>query len=128
MAGGYTRIAEPSNISVKRIENGVESVVKLNAKRMARGGASAAFKILPGDIITVPESFFRNRAQRDVRKVSYRLSVISYPVCLLRQPFCPTQGRAILFALTFDRPYSQPLLCFPARFAPNPPLITDSDD
>ena len=58
MAGGYTRIAEPSNISVKRIENGVESVVKLNARRMARGGASAAFKILPGDVITVPESLF----------------------------------------------------------------------
>jgi protein involved in polysaccharide export with SLBB domain len=58
MAGGYTRIAEPSNISVKRIENGVESVMKLNAKRMARGGASAAFKIIPGDVITVPESLF----------------------------------------------------------------------
>lgn len=58
MAGGYTRIAEPSNISVRRIENGVESVVKLNAKRMARGGASAAFKIFPGDVITVPESLF----------------------------------------------------------------------
>lgn len=58
MAGGYTRIAEPSNISVKRIENGVESVMKLNAKRMARGDASAAFKILPGDVISVPESLF----------------------------------------------------------------------
>ena len=58
MAGGYTRIAEPSKISVKRIENGVESVAKVNAKRMARGDASAAFKIIPGDVITVPESLF----------------------------------------------------------------------
>jgi polysaccharide export outer membrane protein len=58
MAGGYTRIAEPSNITVKRIENGVESLLKLNAKRMARGGASSDFKILPGDVISVPESMF----------------------------------------------------------------------
>jgi len=58
MAGGYTRIAEPSNITVKRIANGVESLMKLNAKRMARGDASAAFKILPGDVISVPESMF----------------------------------------------------------------------
>ena len=28
MAGGYTRIAEPSNITVKRIENGVESLAE----------------------------------------------------------------------------------------------------
>ena len=58
MAGGYTRIAEPSNITVKRIENGAESLMKLNAKRMARGGASATFKIRPGDVINVPESMF----------------------------------------------------------------------
>ncbi|MGA7215837.1 MAG: polysaccharide biosynthesis/export family protein [Terrimicrobiaceae bacterium] len=58
MAGGYTRIAEPSNITVKRIENGVESLLKLNAKRMARGDASAAFRVLPGDVISVPESMF----------------------------------------------------------------------
>ena len=58
MAGGFTRIAEPSSITVKRSENGVESLMKLNAKRMARGDASAAFKILPGDVISVPESMF----------------------------------------------------------------------
>ena len=58
MAGGYTRIAEPSAITVKRMENGAESLLKLNAKRMARGDASAAFRILPGDVISVPESMF----------------------------------------------------------------------
>jgi protein involved in polysaccharide export with SLBB domain len=58
MAGGFTRIAEPSNITVKRTENGGESLMKLNAKRMARGSASAAFKIQPGDVINVPESIF----------------------------------------------------------------------
>ena len=58
MAGGYTRLAEPANVTVKRIENGAESLMKLNAKRMARGGASAAFKIRPGDVISVAESMF----------------------------------------------------------------------
>jgi protein involved in polysaccharide export with SLBB domain len=58
MAGGFTRIAEPSNITVKRTENGGESLMKLNAKRMARGSTSAAFKIQPGDVINVPESIF----------------------------------------------------------------------
>jgi polysaccharide export outer membrane protein len=58
MAGGYTRLAEPANVTVKRIENGAESLMKLNAKRMARGGTSAAFKIRPGDVISVPESMF----------------------------------------------------------------------
>ena len=58
MAGGYTRIAEPSNITVKRIGDGAESLLRLNAKRMARGDASAAFRILPGDVISVPESMF----------------------------------------------------------------------
>jgi hypothetical protein len=32
---------------------GAESLMKLNAKRMARGGTSAAFKIRPGDVISV---------------------------------------------------------------------------
>jgi hypothetical protein len=32
--------------------------MKFNAKRMARGGASATFKIHPGDVISVPESMF----------------------------------------------------------------------
>ncbi len=58
MAGGYTRLADPANVTVKRIENGAESLMKLNAKRMAGGGASAAFKIRPGDVISVPESMF----------------------------------------------------------------------
>jgi hypothetical protein len=40
------------------MENGSESLMRLNAKRMARGGASAAFRILPGDVISVPESMF----------------------------------------------------------------------
>lgn len=59
MAGGYTRIADPANVTVKRIEeSGNERVYKLNAKRMARGEDKATFRIKPGDVISVGESLF----------------------------------------------------------------------
>jgi polysaccharide export outer membrane protein len=60
MAGGYTRIADPSKVTVKRLEgvSGSERVLKLNAKRMARGEDKAAFYIQPGDVISVGESLF----------------------------------------------------------------------
>jgi polysaccharide export outer membrane protein len=58
MAGGYTRIGDPSKITLKRKSDGKESLLKLNAKRMAGEGASSTFEILPGDIITVGESIF----------------------------------------------------------------------
>ena len=58
-AGGYTRIADPANIRVKRIEGGgKESVIKLNAKSMASERQTASFQVKPGDIITVGQSFF----------------------------------------------------------------------
>lgn len=58
MAGGYTRIADPSRITVKRNRNGQDGLFKLNAKRMASGDAGGEFEILPGDVITVGESLF----------------------------------------------------------------------
>ena len=58
MAGGYTRIADPGRIVVKRISNGHESVFRVNAKKMASRVDSAAFEVLPGDVITVGESIF----------------------------------------------------------------------
>lgn len=57
LAGGYTRIAAPERISVRRpASNGSEEVVRVNAKRVAKGGG--AFRVLPGDTITVGESIF----------------------------------------------------------------------
>lgn len=56
-AGGYTRIADPARITLKRSVGGKESVIKLDAKRMANENGSA-FEILPGDVITVGESIF----------------------------------------------------------------------
>ena len=53
IAGGYSRIAAPERISVRR---GSE-ILRVNAKRLARGGKES-FTILPGDTITVGESLF----------------------------------------------------------------------
>ena len=60
MAGGYTRIADPANVTVKRLEaaGSGETVQKLNAKRMARGDDKTTFYIQPGDVISVGESLF----------------------------------------------------------------------
>lgn len=58
MAGGYTRIANPSKVILKRREGQQENVYEFNAKKMARTGADSTFRILPGDIITVSESIF----------------------------------------------------------------------
>jgi len=58
MAGGYTKIADPSNVTVKRLEEDGERVHKFNAKRMARGDDKTSFVIKPNDVISVGESLF----------------------------------------------------------------------
>lgn len=58
LAGGYTRIANPGNVTVKRREDGVEKVYRFNAKKMARSDSDSAFTVKPGDVITVAESIF----------------------------------------------------------------------
>jgi polysaccharide export outer membrane protein len=58
MAGGFTRIADPSKITVKRRAGGKESVLKFDAKQMARGANDTFVVIRPGDVITVAESIF----------------------------------------------------------------------
>ena len=57
-AGGYTRIAEPAWVTLKRVISGREVVYKLNAKRMARDQKSQVFEVRPGDVITVGERIF----------------------------------------------------------------------
>jgi polysaccharide export outer membrane protein len=58
MAGGYTRIANPGNVTVKRREGGAEKVYRFNAKKMAKTESDSNFRVLPGDVITVAESIF----------------------------------------------------------------------
>jgi protein involved in polysaccharide export with SLBB domain len=53
IAGGYTRIAAPQRISVKRRDQ----ILRVDAKRLAHSGGKS-FQIRPGDTITVGESIF----------------------------------------------------------------------
>jgi polysaccharide export outer membrane protein len=57
MAGGFTRIADSKNVTVKRVVGGKPDTIKVNTKRLEdpRGGS---FQVLPGDIITVGESWY----------------------------------------------------------------------
>lgn len=58
MAGGYSRLADPSQITVKRKVACREVSFKLNARAMARDNGALSFEILPDDIITASERLF----------------------------------------------------------------------
>lgn len=58
MAGGYTRIAAPERISIRRKSaTGADQMIKVDAKRLARGHREN-FVIQPGDTVSVGESIF----------------------------------------------------------------------
>jgi protein involved in polysaccharide export with SLBB domain len=58
MAGGYTRIAAPERVAVRRhTQRGGDQLFKVNAKRLARG-EGGSFLVQPGDTVTVGESIF----------------------------------------------------------------------
>jgi len=58
IAGGYTRLADPGRVTVKRHAQGKDSLFRLDAKRMARDQATADFLVQPGDLITIAERAF----------------------------------------------------------------------
>lgn len=59
MAGGYSRIADPGKIAIRRRENGQDQVFHINGKKANQAGLGAEdFMIKPGDIVTVAESIF----------------------------------------------------------------------
>lgn len=58
MAGGYTRIANPSKITVKRIVQGQETILHPDGKRMLKETGTPTFQVLPGDTIVVGEAIF----------------------------------------------------------------------
>jgi protein involved in polysaccharide export with SLBB domain len=59
LAGGYTRLANSSRITVKRSLPGMpEQVFKLDARQMARGKNAPRFLLQPGDTVMVEESLF----------------------------------------------------------------------
>ncbi len=58
MAGGFTRIAAPDKIILKRTVDGRETTQKLNAKSMGDKEAIERFIVAPGDTINVGERLF----------------------------------------------------------------------
>jgi polysaccharide export outer membrane protein len=56
IAGGYTRIAAPERISVRRNTGRGDQVMRVDGKKLARG--EGGFKVEPGDTVTVGESIF----------------------------------------------------------------------
>jgi polysaccharide export outer membrane protein len=59
-AGGFSRIARADAVRVTRkdAETGEERVFTVNVERMLSGRSDEAFRILPGDVIFVPERLF----------------------------------------------------------------------
>jgi len=57
LAGGYTRIAAPERITVRRHNANGDQIFKVNAKRFTKG-TGGSFRVEPGDTITVGESIF----------------------------------------------------------------------
>jgi len=57
MAGGYTRIAAPERITVRRQGANGDQIFKVNAKKFTKG-SGGSFLVQPGDTITVGESIF----------------------------------------------------------------------
>jgi protein involved in polysaccharide export with SLBB domain len=57
LAGGYTRIAAPERITVRRHNASGDQIFKVNAKRFTKG-SGGGFRVEPGDTVTVGESIF----------------------------------------------------------------------
>jgi polysaccharide export outer membrane protein len=58
LAGGYTRIADPSHVIVRRQTGGEDKVLRVNARELARDSRVQQFQVYPGDTINVGQSFF----------------------------------------------------------------------
>lgn len=57
MAGGFTRIADTKNVVVKRRTGEKIETIKVNTKRL-ESPEGGSFQVLPGDILTVGESWY----------------------------------------------------------------------
>jgi polysaccharide export outer membrane protein len=58
LAGGYTKVADPGSVIVRRIINGKDVVARVDARRLARDTNVQEFMVQPGDRISVGESIF----------------------------------------------------------------------
>lgn len=58
LAGGYTRIADPSHVTVRRTVDGKDEVLQVNAKQLSRDVQVKQFMVNSGDTINVAQSLF----------------------------------------------------------------------
>ena len=58
LAGGYTRVADPTHVLVRRVVNGHDVVLKVDARRLSRDVHVQQFLVQPGDSISVAESIW----------------------------------------------------------------------
>lgn len=58
MAGGFTKIASPGKVTVKRMNGRTEEILRLNAKTLSRGTTEPPFVVQADDQISVGESAF----------------------------------------------------------------------
>jgi polysaccharide export outer membrane protein len=57
LAGGYTRVADPSHVIVRRIIDGHDVVARVDAYKLAHDTKVQEFMVQPGDRISVGESW-----------------------------------------------------------------------
>ncbi len=58
LAGGYTRVANPGHVTVRRTVDGQDKVYLVDAKKLARDSEIGEFQLFPGDTISVGQSIF----------------------------------------------------------------------
>jgi polysaccharide export outer membrane protein len=58
LSGGYTKIAAPNRILVRRQVNGQDQLYRVDGKKLANDTSVKVFYVLPGDMITVGQSMF----------------------------------------------------------------------
>ena len=58
MAGGFTRIAKGSNVTIRRRVGDSDKILTVNADKMSKDTSAERFMISPGDDIRVAESIF----------------------------------------------------------------------
>jgi protein involved in polysaccharide export with SLBB domain len=58
MAGGYTKSADPADITIRRKTEGADKILKVSAKNLEKNRGEEVFLLLPGDLIIVGERLF----------------------------------------------------------------------
>ena len=58
LAGGYTKIAAPNRITVRRQVNGQDQLFRVDGKKLANDTTVKVFYVQPGDTITIGQSIF----------------------------------------------------------------------